>query len=55
MVLFPVPFRYSKQSLEDVQRMHGRVVRYKYGWLIFSAVFFVAALAVMGWVYVGGR
>ncbi|MCB9035054.1 MAG: hypothetical protein H6557_00375 [Lewinellaceae bacterium] len=54
MVLFPVPFRYSKQSLEDIQRMHGRVVRYKYGWLIASALLFVGALGVMAWVYVGG-
>lgn len=53
MVLFPVPFRYSKESLEDIQRMHGRVVWYKYGWLIVSAVLFVGALGVMAWVYVG--
>lgn len=54
MTLFPVPFRYNQHSAEDIQRMNDRVTKYKYRWLIGSALCFVVALALVAGVFLWG-
>jgi hypothetical protein len=54
IVLFPTPYRYVGDSAESIERMHGRVIRYKYAWLITGALLFLAALCIVTAVYLRG-
>ncbi len=50
-VIFPSRYRYAATSAEDIRAMHRRVVRQKYLLLVISAGLFVAALGILGTVY----
>ena len=47
LVLFPRSYRFAAQSAEDIERMHQRVVRYKYWLLVFSVLLFLFAIIML--------
>jgi hypothetical protein len=51
LVIFPFPWRQSSRSAADIERVHRRSVRLKYGLLVAGAALFLLALGLLAGVY----
>ncbi len=51
VVMFPFPYRYAKDSVNDYRRAHGKMVRVKRVFLFVSVGFYFVALLILGVVF----
>jgi len=49
IVVFPLPYRYTRGSIAAFQQSHQRAITLKYTLLIISALLFIATMALLVW------
>jgi cation transport ATPase len=49
IVVFPLPYRYTRGSIPAYQKSHQRAITLKYTLLILAALLFIATMALLVW------
>ncbi len=55
LVLFPTPYRFAKNSAEDIEKMQRKVVKNKQRLLYVSAALFMFALGMLAFIYIQSK